>query len=160
MQRAASLARIVSTARPSQRGRGSADTGVVSRLRRDTCRQRTSPAIRPISKGLGTNNFTYPEPLFHSGRRLSTRTMAAAAKAGVDCLPGKLPNWTWQQSMIRIKDPEASLKFYCDGLGLTLVDKLDMPQVGCVSEDSVNAAGKLCDDRPLLGRLIVIVSTV
>lgn len=71
--------------------------------------------------------------------------MAAAAKAGVDSLPGKLPNWTWQQSMIRIKDPEASLKFYCEGLGLTLVDKLDMPQVGLMSYDIVIGAGKPSD---------------
>lgn len=52
----------------------------------------------------------------------------ASAKPGVDFLPGKLPNWTWQQSMLRVKDPEASLKFYRDQLGLTLIDKLDFPQ--------------------------------
>eukprot|EP00854_Cymbomonas_tetramitiformis_P018966 gene18966-22669_t len=49
--------------------------------------------------------------------------MAASA-----ALTGKLPNWTWQQSMIRIKDPEKSIAFYKDVLGMTLVDKYDFEQ--------------------------------
>ena len=32
-----------------------------------------------------------------------------------------------QQSMIRVKDPEASLKFYCEGLGFNLVMYRDFP---------------------------------
>ena len=43
---------------------------------------------------------------------------------------GPMPNWTWQQSMIRIKDPEKSLAFYRDVMGCTLVDKYDFPQWG------------------------------
>lgn len=35
---------------------------------------------------------------------------------------------TWQQTMLRIKDPAASLKFYRDTLGMTLIDTLDFPQ--------------------------------
>eukprot|EP00192_Tetraselmis_astigmatica_P013791 CAMPEP_0117660314 /NCGR_PEP_ID=MMETSP0804-20121206/6903_1 /TAXON_ID=1074897 /ORGANISM="Tetraselmis astigmatica, Strain CCMP880" /LENGTH=337 /DNA_ID=CAMNT_0005467037 /DNA_START=214 /DNA_END=1227 /DNA_ORIENTATION=- len=54
--------------------------------------------------------------------------MATSPSAGVDSLQGKMPNWTWQQSMLRIKDPAASVQFYCDFLGLTLVDKIDLPQ--------------------------------
>jgi len=54
----------------------------------------------------------------------------ASPTTGVDALPGKLPNWTWQQSMLRIKDPAASLAFYRDTLGLTLIDKLDFEQWG------------------------------
>ena len=34
---------------------------------------------------------------------------------------------TWQQTMLRIKDPEKSIAFY-EGLGCTLVDKFDFPQ--------------------------------
>jgi len=35
---------------------------------------------------------------------------------------------TWQQAMLRIKDPAKSLHFYRDLMGMTLVDKLDFPQ--------------------------------
>lgn len=35
---------------------------------------------------------------------------------------------TWQQTMLRIKDPEASLKFYRDTLGMTLIDTFDFPE--------------------------------
>mmetsp|Transcript_122377 Transcript_122377/g.222594 ORF Transcript_122377/g.222594 Transcript_122377/m.222594 type:complete len:393 (+) Transcript_122377:84-1262(+) len=37
---------------------------------------------------------------------------------------------TWQQTMLRIKDPEASLKFYRDQLGMRLLDKLDFEKFG------------------------------
>jgi len=52
-----------------------------------------------------------------------------ASTAGGEGLgSGAMPNWTWQQSMIRIRDPESSLAFYRDTMGLTLVDKYDFPQ--------------------------------
>ena len=35
---------------------------------------------------------------------------------------------TWQQTMLRIKDPKASLQFYTELLGFTLIDTLDFPQ--------------------------------
>ena len=35
---------------------------------------------------------------------------------------------TWQQTMLRIADPEKSLHFYCDIMGMTLIDTLDFPQ--------------------------------
>jgi len=35
---------------------------------------------------------------------------------------------TWQQTMLRIKDPKKSLPFYQDVLGMTLIDTLDFPQ--------------------------------
>jgi len=35
---------------------------------------------------------------------------------------------TWQQTMLRIKNPEKSLKFYTENFGMTLVDKFDFPQ--------------------------------
>jgi lactoylglutathione lyase len=40
-------------------------------------------------------------------------------------LPGRP---TWQQTMLRIKDPMASVKFYTQQLGFTLIDTLDFPQ--------------------------------
>jgi hypothetical protein len=33
---------------------------------------------------------------------------------------GALPDATWQQAMLRVKDPVPSLKFYRDVLGMTL----------------------------------------
>lgn len=35
---------------------------------------------------------------------------------------------TWQQTMLRIKDPAKTLPFYTDLLGFTLIDKYDFPQ--------------------------------
>ncbi|CAJ1946301.1 unnamed protein product [Cylindrotheca closterium] len=42
-----------------------------------------------------------------------------------DIIPGRP---TWQQTMLRIKNPEKSIPFYTDLLGFTLIDKLDFPQ--------------------------------
>lgn len=35
---------------------------------------------------------------------------------------------TWQQTMLRIKDPEKSIPFYIDVMGMTIIDTLDFPQ--------------------------------
>jgi len=35
---------------------------------------------------------------------------------------------TWQQTMLRIADPEKSIPFYTDILGMTVIDTLDFPQ--------------------------------
>jgi len=35
---------------------------------------------------------------------------------------------TWQQTMLRIKDPKKSLAFYQDLMGMTLVDKIEFPE--------------------------------
>ncbi|CAJ1446825.1 unnamed protein product [Effrenium voratum] len=37
---------------------------------------------------------------------------------------------SWQQSMLRIKDPEKSLDFYRDKMGMKLLDKLDFEKMG------------------------------
>lgn len=42
-----------------------------------------------------------------------------------DVIPGRP---TWQQTMLRIKDPEKSLKFYTELLGFTFIDKFEFPQ--------------------------------
>ena len=35
---------------------------------------------------------------------------------------------TWQQTMLRISDPEKTIPFYTDIMGMTLIDTLDFPQ--------------------------------
>jgi catechol 2,3-dioxygenase-like lactoylglutathione lyase family enzyme len=45
----------------------------------------------------------------------------------VKTLGGKLPDATWQQTMLRVKNVEASLAFYRT-LGMTLVDRYDFQQ--------------------------------
>ncbi|KAL7574163.1 hypothetical protein ACA910_014842 [Epithemia clementina (nom. ined.)] len=46
-----------------------------------------------------------------------------------DTTTGVIPGRpTWQQTMLRIKDPQKSLDFYCNKLGFTLIDTLDFPQ--------------------------------
>jgi lactoylglutathione lyase len=56
-----------------------------------------------------------PSYHFSSLRRMST----------VDVIPGRP---TWQQTMLRIKDPTKTLPFYTNLLGFTLIDKLDFPK--------------------------------
>ena len=51
---------------------------------------------------------------------MAGRGGAAGARAGGR--PG------WQQAMLRVRDPERSLRFYRDALGMTLVDRYDFPQ--------------------------------
>jgi lactoylglutathione lyase len=53
----------------------------------------------------------------------STPTEKTAAMEGL--LPGRP---TWQQTMLRIKDPAKSLKLYTEHLGFTLIDTFDFPQ--------------------------------
>jgi catechol 2,3-dioxygenase-like lactoylglutathione lyase family enzyme len=43
----------------------------------------------------------------------------------VQVIPGRP---TWQQTMLRIRDPKKSLLFYTDLLGFTLIDQFDFPQ--------------------------------
>lgn len=55
-------------------------------------------------------------------------SLAAAAMSSTTTdvvIPGRP---TWQQTMLRIKDPQASLTFYTELLGFTLIDTLDFPQ--------------------------------
>jgi hypothetical protein len=50
----------------------------------------------------------------------ASRSVAMAAATGA-LGSGPMPSATWQQSMIRVKDPAPSLAFYRDVLGMTLV---------------------------------------
>lgn len=35
---------------------------------------------------------------------------------------------TWQQTMLRVKDPKKSVAFYQEHFGMTLIDKIEFPQ--------------------------------
>ena len=39
-----------------------------------------------------------------------------------------MSGWQWQQTMLRIKDPVASVDYYTKNYGMTLLAKLDFPQ--------------------------------
>lgn len=56
--------------------------------------------------------------------RAAMSSSSAAESSSAAVIPGRP---TWQQTMIRIKDPAKSVKFY-EMLGLTLVDTMDFPQ--------------------------------
>ena len=55
---------------------------------------------------------------------LST-TIASENAETYEKIPGRP---TWQQTMLRIADPEKTIPFYRDQLGMTLIDTLDFPQ--------------------------------
>lgn len=55
----------------------------------------------------------------------SFSTSARNTALAMTVVPGRP---TWQQTMLRIKDPAKSLPFYTDLLGFTLIDKYDFPQ--------------------------------
>jgi len=42
--------------------------------------------------------------------------------------PAETKDYIMQQTMVRVKDPEASLKFYCDVLGFNLIMYRELPQ--------------------------------
>lgn len=54
---------------------------------------------------------------------LTTRTMSTTTTTE-DVIPGRP---TWQQTMLRIRDPVKSIAFY-ENLGFTLIDSFDFPQ--------------------------------
>ena len=56
----------------------------------------------------------------------SSRVLRRAAMSAMATVPVGRPSW--QQTMLRVKDPVKSLAFYRDTLGMTLVDVLKFPQ--------------------------------
>ena len=61
---------------------------------------------------------------FHSTILPLVSDMTQASSAA-DIIPGRP---TWQQTMLRIANPEKSIPFYTDIMGMTLIDTLDFPQ--------------------------------
>ena len=54
--------------------------------------------------------------------------MSTSAAAATESSPAVIPGRpTWQQTMLRIRDPKASIEFY-ERLGFTLIDSFDFPQ--------------------------------
>jgi len=90
----------------------------------------TSP---PPAASIGGGSFRlYPRNSFQkiSARsllRMASTTDASSSSAAepIKLIPG---NPTWHQTMLRVKDADASLQFYRDVLGMTLIDTLDFPQ--------------------------------
>lgn len=81
---------------------------------------RTTAARRTFASTTTWTRTTRAQTLSMS---TTTSTTAASTTGGV--IPGRP---TWQQTMLRIKDPEKSLDFYCNKLGFTLIDTMDFPQ--------------------------------
>ena len=59
---------------------------------------------------------------------MSTVTQPDVSKYLNQARPDATKDYIMQQTMIRVKDPEASLKFYCDVLGFNLVMYREFPQ--------------------------------
>jgi lactoylglutathione lyase len=57
---------------------------------------------------------------------MAASTATAAATAAINHVVVGRP--TWQQTMLRIKDPSKSIRFYTDIMGMTVIDSLDFPQ--------------------------------
>ena len=76
----------------------------------------------------GLRNTAY----FHSSRqKLSKSNMATTSDASVvpkNFLDAAAHNFSWQQTMLRIKDPKVSLPFYEDLFGFKLVHFYNFPQ--------------------------------
>ena len=67
--------------------------------------------------------------LRHSSSSLLTRAMSSSTTTtttttNTEMIPGRP---TWQQTMLRIRDPQKSIPFY-ERLGFTLIDTMDFPQ--------------------------------
>jgi len=67
-----------------------------------------------------------PRRVLHSSSTAKRVLHSTTTSLAMTIIPGRP---TWQQTMLRIKDPQASLKFYTELLGFTLIDTFDFPQV-------------------------------
>lgn len=72
------------------------------------------------------NSFT-AKPFYKAfDQKIDVSRMSSSATSNdIQVIPGRP---TWQQTMLRIRDPTESLKFYTEHLGFTLIDTLDFPQ--------------------------------
>mmetsp|Transcript_14620 Transcript_14620/g.45206 ORF Transcript_14620/g.45206 Transcript_14620/m.45206 type:complete len:241 (+) Transcript_14620:110-832(+) len=74
---------------------------------------RAAPALAPSSTRMASSTALFdPTPYYASTQ------------------PAETKDYCMQQTMVRVKDPAASLKFYCDVLGFRLVMFRDFPQWG------------------------------
>jgi len=81
-----------------------------------------------ISTGVtaGVDKDSIASRLFGVHRSISSwNTRPLMSSLSGDIIPGRP---TWQQTMLRIRDPAKSLPFYTNIMGMTLIDKLDFPQ--------------------------------
>ena len=58
---------------------------------------------------------------------MAETTKAAASREGARVNVPATEGFVFNQTMMRIRDPEKSLAFYCDVLGMSLLRKLDFP---------------------------------
>jgi lactoylglutathione lyase len=86
----------------------------------------------PASSALTTVGIRQTRPLLLSSLKTRQGTLWTTSRLNMSNTAGLAPvipgRPTWQQTMLRIKDPEKSLPFYTQLLGFTLIDKLDFPQ--------------------------------
>ena len=80
----------------------------------------SSAALRPLSLRGG---IAQALPLSGRSASLSPVKMTEAAISTLSA-----QRCTWQQTMLRIKDPKKSVAFYQEHFGMTLIDKLEFPQ--------------------------------
>jgi len=88
-------------------------------------------AVSLLALGTTSRAFLRGAPL----RASSSATAAMAALFDPSAYinapqPKETENFVMQQTMVRVKDPAASLKFYCEVLGFKLIMYRDFPQWG------------------------------
>jgi lactoylglutathione lyase len=90
--------------------------------------------IRPTTGFVASRNNRYQASTTHTTapvpKRLyfattTTTRLQSSIMSSTDIIPGRP---TWQQTMLRIKDPKKSIAFYRDLMGFTLIDQFDFPQ--------------------------------
>ncbi|KAL0390070.1 UNVERIFIED_CONTAM: Lactoylglutathione lyase [Sesamum calycinum] len=80
--------------------------------------------------------FTLKPKVFYRPRRFLSRTIAMASKESPENNPGlhtsldeATKGYFLQQTMLRVKDPKVSLDFYSRIMGMSLLKRLDFPEM-------------------------------